>query len=107
MGRLTLRRKYSSMGNVESVETIMPIMNDQQITTQANGMFLAFEGHRLREMAEAMLDSGFFKGAGLDAAKALFRERGLGANNVLNFLRYAESLTPEELTKAIYPDSHA
>lgn len=62
----------------------------------ANQFFLAFSGHKIPEMAQAVLDSGFSQGkCTLDELKVIFSQRGLGADNVMNFLRYVESVQDE------------
>lgn len=54
--------------------------------------FVAFEAPRIPQMAQAVLDSGYLQGrCTLGELKDLFRARKLGAENALNFLRYAES----------------
>lgn len=61
--------------------------------TDHNAFFLAFSGDQITGMAQAVVESGYLeKGCTLDELKQVFRDRKLGADNVMNFLRYAESL---------------
>ena len=60
---------------------------------QANALFLTFESRRIPQMAQAVIDSGWLTGScTFGELQEIFRQRGLGANNVMSFLRYAESL---------------
>jgi hypothetical protein len=61
--------------------------------THANEMFVAFEGPRIPQMAQAVIDSKYLEGGcTLNKLKSIFKERGLGAANALIFLRYVETL---------------
>lgn len=63
------------------------------IDAEANRMFLLFEGPRIPQMAQALLDSKYLEGGcTFSELKSIFKDRGLGADNALNFLNYAESL---------------
>lgn len=65
-------------------------MTDPQ-SMDPNAFFLAFHGHQIPAMAQAVLDSGYLAGeCDLAHLKQVFKDRGLGEANVMNFFRYVK-----------------